>query len=54
MIVWLPFLYELIKIKSVVTYLTYVREQITEACVIQNVFRIGFLEMSLSQFFLHP
>jgi len=35
MIIGLTFLYELIKIKSVMTYLTYVREQIAEACVIQ-------------------
>jgi hypothetical protein len=54
MIIGLTFLYELIKIKSLMTYLTYVREQITQACVIQIFFRIGFLEMSLSQFFLHP
>jgi hypothetical protein len=54
MIIGLTFLYEWDEIKSVMTYLTYVREQITEACVIQFFFRISFLEMSLSQFFLHP
>ena len=39
---WLTFLYELIKMKSVMTYLTYVREQITEACVIQIFSRFVF------------
>ncbi len=54
MIVGLTVLYELVKIKSVMTDLTYAREQTTEACVIQIVFRICLSEMSLSQFFLRP
>ena len=42
MIIGLTFLYELIKMKSVITYLTYVREQITEAYVIQPFSRFVF------------
>ena len=54
MIIGLTFLYGWDEMKSVMAYLTCVREQITEACVIQIFFRICLSETSLSQFFLHP
>lgn len=48
MIIGLTFLYELIKMKSAMTYLPYVLEQIKEACVIQFFQNWFFRNVSIS------
>jgi len=51
---WVDLLYKWDEMKSAMAYFTFVREQMTEACVIQIFFTICLSETFLSQFFLHP